>query len=609
MATSAEMGTSNPRVKYTITITENSTNAAANTSNVTVSARAYRTNTGYETYGTGTFYCTIDGKSYTAPISPNQKITNAGIILFSKTLDIQHNSDGSKHLETKSRINIDTVLYSQEWGFGAPLTTLPRATTPLLSPDTQELGGRIDISLPRASNSFTHSVRYTFGSASGIIANNAETSAYFVLPTSLASQFPNSNSGWGEVIVDTYNNGSFVGTAKARFTAMLPGTLRPIVNRVTVRDSDDSIQSTFGAPIQNRSRLRVEIEASGQQGSAIQSITSVLDGLSYTGNSFESAVVTKSGEIPLEITVTDSRGQITTYTERVTVFPYEPPKIVTFSVVRGNQYGQEDESGTHALVNLNYVISELNRKNAKTCKIEYKRNTDQSWSVLATKNEYSYSGKFSAGDVLDAEYYYSFRLTLTDYFGSVISDGNGVSDDFTLVNWNTSGKGIAVGKVSEKDALEIAMETEITKDVTFKEGASLHIDSIVSDGNNLIEALKNLSAAKEYDSGTVKGPYTSTNSANNIRVELKRRGCLVACKITMLAQFSKSGSFGAFDEVRIPIGYRPVLDIRTPYNEVSGSSIFGTGRYLIGKDGGITIYVNNPSWTERHLSITWITDD
>ena len=116
-------------------------------------------------------------------------------------------------------------------------------------------------------------------------------------------------------------------------------------------------------------------------------------------------------------------------------------------------------------------------------------------------------------------------------------------------------------------------------------------------------------AYRNYDSGTVKGPYTSANSANNIRVELKRRGCMVTCNITMLAQFPNSGSFGAFNEVRIPVGYRPVLDIRTPYNEVSGSWILGTGRYLISKDGGISIYVNNPNWTERHLSITWITDD
>lgn len=116
-------------------------------------------------------------------------------------------------------------------------------------------------------------------------------------------------------------------------------------------------------------------------------------------------------------------------------------------------------------------------------------------------------------------------------------------------------------------------------------------------------------AYRNYDSGTVKGPYTSTNSANNIRVELKRRGFMVACKITMLAQFPSSGGFGAFDEVRIPDGYRPVFDVYAPYIEVSGSSVFGAGRYIIGSDGGITIFVENPNWTERILSITWVTDD
>lgn len=135
------------------------------------------------------------------------------------------------------------------------------------------------------------------------------------------------------------------------------------------------------------------------------------------------------------------------------------------------------------------------------------------------------------------------------------------------------------------------------------------VTNINGDSIWLIRTIKQLTKSISYDSGTVKGPYTSANSANNIRVELKRRGCMVTCNITMLAQFPNSGSFGAFNEVRIPVGYRPVLDIRTPYNEVSGSRILGTGRYLISKDGGISIYVNNPNWTERHLSITWITDD
>lgn len=116
-------------------------------------------------------------------------------------------------------------------------------------------------------------------------------------------------------------------------------------------------------------------------------------------------------------------------------------------------------------------------------------------------------------------------------------------------------------------------------------------------------------AYRNYDSGTVKGPYTSTNSANNIRVELKRRGFMVTCKITMLAQFPGSGEYGPFNEVKIPVGYRPVVDFFAPYSEVVGPNIFGTGRYGIGKDGGIKIYVENAAWTERHATFTWITDD
>ena len=116
-------------------------------------------------------------------------------------------------------------------------------------------------------------------------------------------------------------------------------------------------------------------------------------------------------------------------------------------------------------------------------------------------------------------------------------------------------------------------------------------------------------AYRNYDSGTVKGPYTSANSNNNIRVELKRRGFMVTCKITMLAQFPGSGEYGPFNEVKIPVGYRPVVDFFAPYSEVVGPNVFGTGRYGIRKDGGIKIYVENAAWTERHATFTWITDD
>lgn len=119
----------------------------------------------------------------------------------------------------------------------------------------------------------------------------------------------------------------------------------------------------------------------------------------------------------------------------------------------------------------------------------------------------------------------------------------------------------------------------------------------------------NISKAINYDSGKIKGPYASTNSSNYIQAELKRRGCVVTCKITALIQFPNTGSHGPFEELRIPIGYRPVVDIVETYSELVGTSVIGTGRYYISKDGGISIVTGKTEYCERIKTFTWITDD
>ena len=135
------------------------------------------------------------------------------------------------------------------------------------------------------------------------------------------------------------------------------------------------------------------------------------------------------------------------------------------------------------------------------------------------------------------------------------------------------------------------------------------VTNINGDSIWLIRTIKQLAKSISYDSGTVKGPYTSTNPSNNIRVELKRRGCVVTCKITALIQFPNTGSHGPFEELRIPIGYRPVVDIVETYSELVSTSIIGTGRYYITKDGGISIVTGKTDYCERIKTFTWITDD
>ena len=119
----------------------------------------------------------------------------------------------------------------------------------------------------------------------------------------------------------------------------------------------------------------------------------------------------------------------------------------------------------------------------------------------------------------------------------------------------------------------------------------------------------NISKATNYDSGKIKGPFASTNSSNYIQAELIRRGCVVTCKITALIQFPNTGSHGPFDELRIPIGYRPAVDIVETYSELVGPSVIGTGRYYISKNGGISIVTGKTDYCERIKTFTWITED
>ena len=167
------------------------------------------------------------------------------------------------------------------------------------------------------------------------------------------------------------------------------------------------------------------------------------------------------------------------------------------------------------------------------------------------------------------------------------------------------------GKVPTTDraTMSVNLQNIMFTNENTRKATTIQFEDEMIYARNSVSPRISIYAYRNYDSGTVKGPCTSTNSANNIRVELKRRGFMVTCKITMIAQFPGSGEYGPFNEVKIPVGYRPVVDFFAPYSEVSGPNIFGTGRYGIGKDGGIKIYVENAAWTEHHATFTWITDD
>lgn len=202
--------------------------------------------------------------------------------------------------------------------------------------------------------------------------------------------------------------------------------------------------------------------------------------------------------------------------------------------------------------------------------------------------------------------------SLDGHFFIQVNTGEIYSEDENGINSSAISKGVFVanGMDSGRHTSLSIFPTQIAQ---YFDGATIsNLVIFKRDGifvKNSGSYEMNISKAINYDSGKIKGPYASTNSSNYIQAELIRRGCVVTCKITALIQFPNTGSHGPFDELRIPIGYRPAVDIVETYSELVGPSVIGTGRYYISKDGGISIVTGKTDYCERIKTFTWITED
>lgn len=385
MGTSGQMSTSNNNVKYTITINQNSQSISNNTSNVTVSVRFFRTNVGYETYGSGTVWCKINGTTYSASVSPSQRITSSGIVLFSQTLNIGHNADGSKYLDASAWISLNTPLSSSEQWYGQWLSTIPRASS--ISGGSGNIGAASTININRASSSFTHILYYSFGSISWRwIASNVGTSYTWTLPNDLYAQIPNSNNGTGTLICETYNGGTHIGTSYSNFTANVVNS-NPTFSASNVSYQDTNlnvvaITNNNQHIVRNQSNLQVSFTAAVAKNSAkISKYEITFNGATQTKTAVSTinyGTVNSGNDLTLTVKAIDSRGNGTSVSKTVTIFDWQPPNAI-ITAKRENNY--EDQTHLKAEV----AISSVNSKNAlQELKYRYKRTSDSVYSNYIT---------------------------------------------------------------------------------------------------------------------------------------------------------------------------------------------------------------------------------
>ena len=465
-AVSTNFPTSNKYIVYWIECIQNSQNIANNTSNVTVKVWIKRTNTGYETYGSGTIYCTINGTQYSASLSSSQKFTSTPLCIFTKTLDIGHNSDGTKTLEMSAYISHNKVTSSSH-SYSQTLTSIPRVSTFSLNTSSIILGSTsLTVTINKSSSSFTHKVYYKFGNINVLKYDGSGTSTSFTPGISDCSQIPNAISGTGQIVVETYNGSTKLGQNSANITLKVPDSVKPSFNSLVAELVANGVNTSYGY-VQNKSQCKLSI--SGSVGSYGSNITNYyISGGGFTGNSatITTGVLTQSGSITFSAYVTDSRGRKSdTKTVTISVKEYSNPKILEFTAQRCLINGQLDDDGTYAKVYTNYTYSSLSGSNSITANVMYRKTGDSTFIMCAEKP--IQGGAIAiGGGTFDTTFAYEVRFELRDNF-TTIGQSVTVATSFVTLDFRKGGKGIAIGKASEKDGLfDINMDVDVKGNLT-----------------------------------------------------------------------------------------------------------------------------------------------
>lgn len=456
MGTSSTFSTSNSHVKYNIKIYQNWQSVEGNYSNVTVVVDFWRDNSGYTTYGSGTCYCKINGTTYSASVSPSQKITNSGITLFNRDVAVGHNADGSKYLDTSAWISMDTPLSSSEQWYGEWLTTIPRASS-ISGINGGTLGSSVTVSISRASDSFTHKVDYVRPDGEHFrVGENIGTSCTLTPALSDCNFMPNSTSAVAKIYVYTYSGSTYIGSSSKDFTVYVPDNIVPTISSVNLTENTEGIANKFGCYVQNKSTIKGVITASGVYSSTIKNYEIKINGQSFNSSNFTTNPLTGSGTCTVKIT--DTRNRTASTNISYTVINYANPTINEFSVIRCNQNGTENDEGAYAKCILKANISSVDNKNDKTFQLLYRKLTDSNYTTINLPNNSYY---YESIQIIDADINseYEFIFKISDYFGTAQKSLN-LGTAFTLVDYNSSGRALSIGKVSTNDkTFDVSLRT------------------------------------------------------------------------------------------------------------------------------------------------------
>ena len=336
------------------------------------------------------------------------------------------------------------------------------ATQPTLSASSVELGQPVTITTAATNSAYRHKLRYSFGSASGTIAENVEGSCSWTPPVSLASQIPNATSGIGTIYCDTYSGTTLLGTKSVGVTLTVPSSVKPTAGTLSAAVTGDT--SGTGLYVKGMGKAKLTLSgAAGTYGSTIKSYQITGGGWSAAASTLTTGILATAGEITFTGKVTDSRGRTSdNVTCKITVVDYSRPGVSTWTVYRCDADGNKKNAGTYAAVEINADFSAITG-NTLTLKAAYKlaTETDYGEAVDLTNNGKTVIG----GGNLSAAKTYDVRITVSDRYNTITIPTK-LSTKKVICSIFPKGLGFAIGKVAELAGwLDVAWHLRVRKDL------------------------------------------------------------------------------------------------------------------------------------------------
>lgn len=415
----------------------------------------------------------IDGQTaftYGGDYNTYKKLSN-GTVVASGSLTFTHNSEGAKSFSVSLEGAIYTLAVNCSGSQTFTLNTIARASQPSLVtwPETTNnvgnFGETFSIHMNRMSSSFTHTVRYEYGSRTGTIATGVGTGTTWAVPLSFMNDIPENTSGSGRIYVDTYNGSTLIGTKYTGFTATVPASVIPTCS--IALDDITGVDDIYGSPVKGLSEIKVTVSATQAYSSPIASYSISVNGATYQSSTATTGVLLNSGSVPVNVTVKDKRGRTGTASYTMSVQNYVSPALTSLNVKRCDANGTENPQGDYCQVAFSATVSSMSSKNTATYTCGYKKSGTSSWTevqLTSLNNKYSASNStyiFKA----DSNTSYDVRITVADRHGTATRTTS-VSTAFTIMNWHTSGTGMGIGKVSEKEnTLEVSLASDFSGEV------------------------------------------------------------------------------------------------------------------------------------------------